>query len=177
MLRKREVEIESPERTAVELVPVRIFTPAGWIVGKLHLSGEWRMVDFLDHTQEFISLADAILEGRPKVIPLFTLQRSAILFIVVESVEGLESDKGPRNLVEHPVSCLLENGTLYGRVKILKGVRLSDYLSRHKGFVLVRDCHFRLQNPWEDGGIDHREPAVLLNPQAVIGVSEWAEDE
>ena len=89
----------------------------------------------------------------------------------------MESENGPRNLVEHPVSCLLENGTLYGRVNIMKGVRLSDYLSRRKGFVLVRDCHFRLQNPWEDRGIDHRELAVLLNPEAVIGVSESAEDD
>ncbi len=177
MQKKREVESDAVREASVDLVPVRIFTPAGWIVGKLHIGAERSMVDFLDHTQEFISLADTILEGRPKVIPLFTLHRSAILFLVAETEEDVESGMRPRNLVEHPVSCLLANGTLYGRVNITRGVRLSDYLSRQKGFVLVRDCHFRLQNPWEDRGLDHREPAVLLNPEAVIGVSESAEDD
>ena len=177
MPRKREAEIEAPEATAIHLIPARIFTPAGWIVGKLHVGGERSMVDFLDHSQEFFSLADVVLEGRPKVIPLFTLQRSAILFLIVETEEGLEPALLPRNLVEHAISCLLANGTLYGRVKITRGLRLSDYLSRKSGFVLVRDCHFRLQNPWEERTIDHRESSVLLNPQAVIGVSESAEDD
>lgn len=177
MMRKRESEIEAPDPAAVNLMPVRIFTQAGWIIGKLHVGAERSMVDFLDQTQEFFSLADVVLEGRPKVIPLFTLQRSAILFLVTETEEGLEPALLPRNLVEHAISCLLAHGTLYGRVNILKGVRLSDYLSRNSGFVLVRDCHFRLQNPWEDRAIDHREAAVLLNPQAVIGVSESAKDD
>lgn len=177
MLRKREVNMEASGRAGVNLIPVRIFTPAGWIVGKLHVGAERSMVDFLDHTQEFFSLADVVLEGRPKVIPLFTLQRSAILFLVLETEEGLEPTLLPRNLVEHTISCLLANGTLYGRVNITRGVRLSDYLSRKRGFVLVRECHFRLQNPWEERAIDHRESAVLLNPQAVIGVSESAKDD
>ena len=177
MPRNREVETEALGRAEVELVPARILTPAGWIVGKLHVQADSRIVDFLDRTPEFFSLVDVILEGRPKVVPLFTLQRSAILFLIAETENSLESDRKPRQLVEHPISCLLENGMLYGRVKIITGVRLSEYLSRHKGFVLVRDCHFRLRNPWEDRIIDHREPAVLLNPEAVIGVSEAARDE
>ena len=177
MPRKRKAELEAPQAPAVSLIPARIFTSAGWIIGKLHVGAELSMVDFLNHTQEFFSLADVILEDRPKVIPLFTLRRSAIMFLVVETNEGLEPALHPRNLVEHAISCLLQNGILYGRVNIMQGVRLSDHLSRKSGFVLVRDCHFRLQNPWEDRIIDHREPAVLLNPQAVIGVSEFAKDD
>lgn len=177
MPRKRKVEIEAPESAAVNLVPVRIFTSAGWIIGKMHVGAGLSIVDFLNHTQDFFSLADVVLEGRPKVIPLFTLQRSAIMFLVLETDEGLEPALHPRNLVEHAISCLLESGTLYGKVNIMQGVRLSDHLSRRGGFVLVRDCHFRLQNPWEDRAIDHREPAVLLNPQAVIGVSESARED
>lgn len=158
-------------------MPARILTQAGWIVGKLHVTEGWRLVNFMNNVQEFFSLADVILEGRPKVIPLFTLHRSAIQFVVVEDDEPLEPDPAPRNQIEHAIQCLLQNGTLYGRVEIMRGVRLSDHLSRNGGFMLVRDAHFQLRNPWEDRVIDHREAAVLLNPHAVVGVSDAAQDE
>jgi len=177
MARKRAESDIDYGHTAVQQVPARILTLAGWIVGKIHVAENWRMVDFLDHSQPFFTIADVILEGRPKVIPLFTLQRSAIQFMVVETSEELGPALAARNQVDHSVSCLLANGTLFGTISIIQGVRLSDFLSKHKGYVLVRDTHFRLQNPWEDRAIDHRETAVLLNPQAVIGVSEAARDE
>ena len=177
MFRRHHVEEEQIPESSVKLVPARVYTSSGWIVGKLHASADWSLANFLDHSPEFISLADTTLEGRPKVIPLFTLHRSAILFLVVETEEALESDKDPRNLLEHTVSFLLGNGTLYGRISVMKGVRLSVYLSRKSGFILVRDCHFRLQNPWEEQTFDHHEASVFLNPQAVVGVSESAEDD
>lgn len=174
---KRRHESEVAKALEVRLVPGRILTQAGWIVGKLHVPEGWRLVNHLNKVQEFFSLADVILEGRPKVVPLFTLHRSAIQFVVVESDEPLEPDLPPRNPVDHSVQCLLQNGTLYGRMQITRGVRLSDHLSKNSGFLLVRDAHFQLRNPWEERTIDHREPAVLLNPQAVVGVSEAAQDE
>ncbi len=177
MLKRRREDAEAARPPQVRQVPARILTRGGWIVGKLHVAEEWRLMSYMNNVQEFFSLADVILEGRPKVVPLFTVHRSAIQFLVIESDEPLEPDLPPRNPVEHSVQCLLQNGTLYGRMKIMRGVRLSDYLSRTGGFLLVEDAHFQLRNPWEDRVIDHREPAVLLNPQAVIGVSESAQDE
>ncbi len=176
MLRRRETDDDAllPGRE-VRLVPTRILTAAGWIVGKLHVASEWRMISYLNNAPEFFTLADVVLEGRPKVLPLFTLQRSAIVFIVVETDEDRMTDTPVRNGIEHAVSCLLQNGSLYGRLDVARGVRLSDFLSRAKGFVLLRDAHFQLRNPWDERSIDHREPVVLLNPHAVIGVSESAE--
>jgi hypothetical protein len=177
LLRRRETQEDGPAGgIEIRLVPARIFTPAGWIVGKLHVAREWRMISYINRAPEFFSLADVILEGRPRVVPLFTLQRSAIEFIVVETEEDRAMDNAPRDQIEHAVSCLLQNGTLYGRIEIIRGVRLSDFLSKARGFVLVRDAHFQLRNPWDPRTIDHREPVVLLNPSAVIGVSESAQD-
>ena len=113
---------------------------------------------------------------RNEDLPLFTLQRSAIQFIVVESPPEKELDAHLRNQIEHPISCLLQNGSLSGVIHVLRGVRLSEHLSRHKGFVMLKDAHFHLRNPWENRVIDHREPLVLLNPQSVVGVSEWIEE-
>ncbi len=176
MFKRAETGDETPRGHEIRLVPARILTPAGWIVGKMHVAADWRMINFINHVPEFFSLADVIIEGRPKVVPLFTLHRAAIQFIVVERPPEKELDAGLRNQIEHPVSCLLQNGSLSGVISVLRGVRLSDHLSRHKGFVMLKDAHFHLRNPWENRVIDHREPLVLLNPQAVVGVSESAED-
>jgi len=176
VFRRPDSEEDAGSARKIRLVPTRIFTQAGWIVGKLHVAAEWRMINFINNMPEFFSLADVILEGRPKLIPLFTLQRSTIQFVVVEVEPEKEVDTSTRNQVDHPVSCLLQNGVLHGVVSVLRGVRLSDHLSRQKGFVLVKEAHFQLRNPWEKRVIDHREPLVLLNPHAVVGVSEWAQE-
>ena len=84
----------------IRLVPARIFTQAGWVVGKLHVAAEWRMINFINNVPDFFSLVDVVLEGRPKVLNLFTLQRSAILFIVVETAPEKEIDPGMRNQIE-----------------------------------------------------------------------------
>ena len=174
MFRRQEEDGPAQATRKIRLVPARIFTQAGWIIGKLHVAAEWRMINFINNVPEFFSLADVILEGRPKVIPLFTLQRAAIQFIVVETPLEKEIDPGMRNQIEHAVSCLLVNGVLHGVISVLQGVRLSDHLSRQEGFVMVKDVRFQLRNPWEKRMIDHEEPLVLLNPQAVVGVSEWS---
>lgn len=173
MLRRDEQDEKAEASRDIRLVPARIFTQAGWIIGKLHVGAEWRMINFINNVPEFFSLADVILEGRPKVLSLFTLQRAAILFIVVETEPEKELGAAGRNVIEHPISCLLANGVLHGIISAPQGIRLSDYLSRQKGFILVKDVRFQLRNPWEKRMIDHEEPLVLLNPQTVVGVSEW----
>lgn len=174
MFRREEPDGPATASRDIRLVPARIFTQAGWIVGKLHVAAEWRMINYINNAPDFFALADVILEGRPKVIPLFTLQRGAILFIVVETPPEKEIESGMRNQIEHAISCLLANGVLHGVISAPQGVRLSDYLSRQKGFVLVKDVRFQLRNPWEKRMIDHEEPLVLLNPHSVVGVSEWS---
>lgn len=178
VLRRRDTDDDAPiPGRAIRVVPTRILTSAGWIVGKLHVASEWRMISYLNSAPEFFMIADVVIEGRAKVLPLFTLQRSAIVFIVVETEEDRATDMPVRNGVEHSVSCLMRNGSLDGRLDVTRGVRLSDFLSKARGFVLLRDAHFQLRNPWDTRTIDHREPVVLLNPNAVIGVSESVADE
>ena len=160
----------------VRLVPARVLTEAGWLVGKLHVARAWRMIDYINHAPEFIALADVVLEGRPKVLPLFTLRRSAISFIVVETEQDRQMDLPARDFVVHPCAWLMPNGSLYGRIEVARGIRLSDYLSKARGFILVQDVHFQLRNVWDKRIIDHRESAVLLNPHAPIGVAEYPEE-
>ena len=177
MFRRQEPEETTSVEREIRLVPARIFTRAGWLIGKLHVAAEWRMINFINNVPDFFALADVVLEGRPKVVSLFTLHREAIIFIVVETEPEKEVDTATRNQIERPVSFLLHNGVLHGTMSVLRGVRLSDHLSRQKGFVLLKDAHFKLRNPWEKHTIDHQEPVVLLNPDIVVGVAEWLEEQ
>ncbi|PCJ66175.1 MAG: hypothetical protein COA73_01635 [Candidatus Hydrogenedentota bacterium] len=175
-MRKHIEDPNAPAQSKPYLaVPVQVLTSAGWIVGKLHIQKGWNIVNVLEHSTDFLTMTDVILEGRPKVIPLFTLRRDAILFMKVEIRVSPPALQGPRHRVEHSVSFVLHNGSLYGKIEIPTGVRLSTYLSRHKGFLIMQDCHYRIHNPWEKRVIDHTENQLLVNPDAVIGASEAAE--
>lgn len=154
------------------LTPVRVLTDSCWLVGKLVAPAQLSFADYLDRAPEFLSLTDVILEGRPKTLPLFALHRDAIVFMLIETDQPLVSSKTPKDSVEHAISCLIAQGSLVGTMRILRGVRLSDYLSKNTGFVVVEDCHYRIRDPWSREVLDHRERAILLNTQAVIGISE-----
>lgn len=160
-----------------EVVPVQVLTKPGWIIGKAHIRKGWNLLSLFDGSKEYISLTDVILEGRPKVIPLFSLHRSAILFVNPENKEIHLSVTESRNRVVHPVSFLLANGSVYGMVELATGVRISTYLSNQTGFILVHDCHYRIYHSGQQHVVDHKEPTLLLNPGAIIGVSEWVKDE
>ena len=177
MLRRRQETNDAPvQGLKVRQVPARILTPAGWIVGKLHVANEWRMINYINNAPDFFTLEDVVVEGRPRVLPLFTLQRSAIEFIVVETEEDRKSDMPQRERIVHPIWCLLQNGLLHGKIEIIPGVRLSEFLSRSKNFLLLNEVHFILNSPRDERTIDHKEPVVLLNPAAVIGVTEFLEE-
>ncbi len=176
-MRKRVEDPNAPARSKPFIaVPVQVFTPSGWIVGKVHIQQGWNILNVLEHSADYITMTDVILEGRPKVIPLFTLRRHAILFMKVEIRVAPPALQGARSRVEHAVSFLLQNGSLYGKIEIPTGVRLSNFLSRHKGFIIMQDCHYRIHNPWEKRILDHTEDQLLVNPDAVIGASEAAQD-
>ena len=175
---KRKSKDDAPVTTAeFDAVPVQVFSKSGWIIGKVHIQSGWNLMSLFENSKEYISLTEVILEGRPKVIPVFTLHRSAILFLKPERELNQSHVADSRNRVVHPVSFLLTNGSLYGMAEVTKGVRLAAYLSRQTGFLLVQNCHYRLHNPWERRILDHTEPVLLLNPSAIIGFSEWVKDE
>jgi hypothetical protein len=177
MLKGKESYDPAQSTKQYESIAVRVFTKSGWILGNVTIPSNRNFLSVFENSEEYITMTDVLLEGRPQVIPIFSLQRSAVIFLKPEAdvnrSVGLES----RNRVIHPVSFLLVNGSVYGNIEISKGVRLSKHLSQHRGFLLVKNCHFRLHNPWEDRTIDHKEPTLLLNPSNIIGVSEWAKDE
>ena len=154
------------------LAAARLLTRAGWIVGNIHVPAYARLTDFLSHDQEFLPLTDVFLEGRPKPVPFFALQKSAIYFLAAMDVEELQSAKLTGSLDEHQIACLLPIGNITGKAQLLEGIRVSDFFCRHGGFILMRDCHYHIRDPWSHEKEDATESAMLVNTEAAIGVSE-----
>jgi hypothetical protein len=154
-------------------MPVQVLTAVGWITGTLHLPVKSRILEHLNHTRDFLALTDVRFsmnaEGAP--IPFFAVQREAAILVIAPASEQYHTVT-VEEMTVHPLSCLLELGTLDGRFKTLKGVRVSDYISSTKGFFLLEDCELALKDRYGRTLIEDRRSHVLLNVRHVIGVTE-----
>lgn len=154
------------------LAAARLLTRAGWIVGNIHVPTHARLTDFLSHDSDFLPLTDVFLEGRPNPVPFFALQKSAIYFLAAMDAEDLQSAKLTGSLYEHQIACLLPIGSIAGKAEIPEGIRVSDFFCKHGGFILMRECHYHIRDPWTHEKEDATETAMLVNTEAAIGVSE-----
>lgn len=152
-------------------VPVRVLTPSGWISGTLRLPGLVRVADFV-RSEEFLRLTDAQVEGDPQVGLFLALKRDSIIFLIVDANESLESVETLGYQDEHRVTCWFEGGAVQGVMLIRLGARLSDYLERHEGLVVIRECRYRIRNPLTMKVEEDESWAILLSPKKVVAVTE-----
>lgn len=154
------------------LVPMSFLTTAGWVAGTLHVPVSNRLVDFLDHSREFVPLTDARLEARSAELAFFGLRRHAIVAAIPPPAETLASAQATQRTGEHDVWCLLRWGSAQGRLEVPVGTRVSDYLAKHTGWLVLRSARLHLRDPWSLQPIDREEPTVLLGPEHVVGATE-----
>ncbi len=165
--RKEEEEPPAERRE----VPVRALTPSGWISGKLSMPGIVRIVDFID-LEVFLRLTEVRFEGDEKELAFLALRRDSIIILTVDSNENLESVETLGFQDEHRVTCWFEGGAVQGVMLIRLGARLSDYLERHEGLVVIRECRYRIRNPLTMKVEEDESWAILLNPKKVVAVTE-----
>ena len=162
---------EAPGPVEPRRVPARVLTASGWMRGKLSLPGLVRLVDFVGR-EEYLTFIDVEFEGDERPLDFFALRRNAVSFLIVESNESLESTEELGYREEHHVTCRITAGALTGVILLKLGARLSDYLTRHDGLVPVRECHYRVRNPFTGKVEEGHADAMLINPEAIVGVSE-----
>lgn len=146
-------------------LPVRILGTPGWVSGRLHLPVKARLLDFLDHAGAFVSLTEVQLT-REQLLPFLALHRNAI-FAVVPPLG--ENGQVPQESSPHQISMLIGHHVIRGQLRTLPGVRISDFLLHHHGFVRVEDASVREQHG------DHLEehfPVLMVNCERVVGVAE-----
>lgn len=153
--------------------PCRVLTRAGWLHGVVKVPRKAWLLDFLNRPERLIRLVDASFPGRAAVHPFFALARTAAIAIVPDLPDEPIHDPhlGPPT-VPHAVSFLLQDGgQVDGTLSLARGMRVSDHLAHHVGFVHVHGCV--LQMPTSGGFTEERDvPCVLVHMDQIVGVAD-----
>ena len=162
-----------PSKYHAELrrVPSVIFTPNGWIRGVFHVPVMHGFLEHLNLAGEFLKLTDVTLPDLKLDLKFFGLRRGKALIVLPDcDPKILALPQITADYTVHRVSFLMEGGTVTGSLAIEEDIRLSDYLTNHDHFVVLKNCRFGAYdtNPDEES----RFPFLLVNTAGVIGGSD-----
>lgn len=162
-----------PSKYHAELrrVPSVIFTPNGWIRGVFHVPVMHGFLEHLNLAGDFFKLTDVTLPDLKLDLKFFGLRRSKALIVLPDcDPRILALPQITADYTVHRVSFLMEGGTVTGSLAIEEDIRLSDYLTNHDHFVVLKNCRFGAYdtNPDEES----RFPFLLVNTAGVIGGSD-----
>lgn len=148
---------------------VRLLTPAGWVIGTMHLPEGVGLLPHLNVDEAFFRMTNVSLPEQPRTIPFFAIQRNAVLIVVPgeDSLLGLHHEA---KHVRHEIACLFDGGLVMGTLPLPKGARVSDELMRSREFFAVEDCTLGLDASPEP--IMEAEELVFVHAAEMFGVAE-----
>ena len=117
---------------------VRMYTPAGWVIGTLHVPDGATLLAFLNGDDSFFRMTNVSLPEQPRTISFLALQRKAVLLVVPG--EDAQGEYERRGSALHDVACLFDGGLVMGTLALDEGVRVSDELMQSKEFFAIEDC-------------------------------------
>lgn len=152
-------------------VPAVIFTTGGWIRGVFHVPVMHGFLEHLNVSGEMLKLTRVLLPYLNLELQFFGLRRNKALLVVPDCDPAILHLPEPTSEYHvHRVSFLVEGGTVTGSLAIEEDIRVSDYLSNHDQFLVLRNCRFGAHDaPVEE---ESHFPVLLVNCQAVIGASD-----
>lgn len=162
-----------PSKYHAELrrVPSVIFTPNGWIRGVFHVPVMHGFLEHLNLVGDFFKLTDVTLPDLKLELKFFGLRRSKALIVLPDcDPKILALPQITADYTVHRVSFLMEGGTVTGSLAIEEDIRLSDYLTNHDHFVVLKNCRFGAYDTAPDE--ESRFPFLLVNTAGVIGGSD-----
>jgi len=148
---------------------VRLFTPAGWVIGTLHVPQGMGLLPFLNGDEAFFRMTNVSFSAQPQTIQFLALQRNAALIVVPgeDALLGLHEDD---RRARHDVTCLFAGGMVMGTLPLPKGVRVSDELMQSKEFFAIEDCTLGIDASPEP--TMEAEELVFVHAAQMFGVAE-----
>lgn len=160
----------SEYRPQQRLVRSSIFTSIGWLTGTFHCNLKQPLVEYLNQQPSFFRLTDVTLPSVDTAIPFLALQKSKVIVLApMENETNLEK-RVQGDIKQYPVTCVLQDGVLSGALRTRPNQRLSDHLTSHTGFFVLRECYIRGRGQSES--VVKRLPVAVVNDQAVVGITE-----
>lgn len=152
-------------------VPAVIFTTGGWIRGIFHVPVMHGFLEHLNLSGEMLKLTNVLLPYLSLELQFFGLRRNKALLVVPNCDPAILNLPEPTaDYHVHRVSFLVEGGTVTGSIAIEEDIRVSDYLSNHDQFLVIRNCRFGAHDaPVEE---ESHFPVLLVNCMTVIGASD-----
>lgn len=171
--RTKIAKAPKPNKYHAELrrIPSVIFTSNGWIRGVFHVPVMHGFLEHLNLVGEFLKLTDVTLPDLKLDLKFFGLRRGKALIVLPDcDPKVLALPQITADYTVHRVTFLMEGGTLTGSLAIEEDIRLSDFLTNHDHFVLLKNCRFGAYDtsPEEES----RFPFLLVNTAGVIGASD-----
>lgn len=171
--RSRAAKGPKPTKYHAELrrVPSVIFTPNGWIRGVFHVPAMHGFLEHLNLAGEFLKLTEVTLPDLKLDLAFFGLRRSKALIVLPDcDPKVLALPHITADYTVHRVTFLMEGGTVTGSLAIEEDIRLSDYLTNHDHYVLLKNCRFGAYDSGPEE--ESRFPFLLVNTAGVIGGSD-----
>ncbi len=158
-----------PQRVSPSVATVRMFTPAGWVIGTLHVPAGMGLLPFLNGDEAFFRMTNVSMPAQPETIPFLAVQRKAVLIVVPgeDVMLGLDEDDGR---TRHEVACMFAGGLVMGTLSLPKGVRVSDELMESEEFFAIDDCTVGIDASPDP--VMEAEKLVFVHAAEIFGVAE-----
>lgn len=152
-----------PQRT----IEAWVLAGSRWLRGTFHVPRLHCFDDHLNKPRPFLGLTDVSLGG-DRILPFLALRRSFVNVVVpLCPSPRLQLDRMP-GAEPRAVECWLQDAVVVGELALAPGVRISDYLIHHDGFLALRRAVLTPPPPGHAELLD----CVLVNGREVVAVTE-----
>ena len=140
-------------------------TGAGWLEGTFHLGKLSALGDYLAH-HDWYPLTDVVMV-KVGTMPFLALsKRETVLVVAPDDTPPTHSTSLEHRQVS--TTLLLTEGAVDGKLDLIANTRLSDFVDRANGFMLVQSANVKV---WADT-LAHFFERLYVNPQRLVGVTE-----
>jgi len=152
------------------IVPAHVLTTAGWMTAEFNVLEKGYLLEQLDSVDEFFSVTNASMVGFDTATEFLALQRDAIEIIVPsEEPELLAAPMSDTK--RDTVFVLFGGGVIRGDIEYRQNIRLSDFVKKQDGFILLRNCELQLGHLYAEHKEVKPAEAIIVNVNHIVGIS------
>lgn len=159
-----------PEQRIVEL---EALPQNGWISARIHVGKINLLLDAMNTAPAFLKLTQVTFQDGHS-LSFLALRRDAIQVIIPHEPSDQIVRQNPAETAVKRIGCFMPSGNIEGDLRLLPDIRVSDFLLKCKGFVLLNNSTADIwhENQAAVSGLFQQSPAALVNIEALLGVTE-----
>jgi hypothetical protein len=166
---------ETP-RPNLRKVPVELLAPMGWLSGLIHVPVHQTLLEFLTLTPRLLKLTRVRLPQEPDPRPFVALRRDLIALVAPSFSEELERPRDAGYTALRPVACLLPHCVVRGSLAVQLNMRLSDHLQQQAPLLALQHCLLTPYGATAKSPEARAFPTLIVNLDAVLGISDELRD-